>query len=189
MILQWAAGLFVMFAPNVLVTICAYLDQSERSTEAGGILIGSYRGPHIEITSCTTPLPKDARRPLLFDRCDPGHQAAALKAWKESSKTLTFVGEWHTHPEPHPSPSGRDAATWRGIMKRVPDPLVFLIGGWDTFWCGIGQTGKLSRASPSDGGCFPALLAPSRSLPESQRSNIGECPCAKPSRHRRQMFH
>ncbi|WP_366512534.1 Mov34/MPN/PAD-1 family protein [Mesorhizobium sp.] len=136
-----------MISTEILESISVYVSSKSDVCEAGGILVGGYRGPHIEIVSCTTPLPRDIRKRHLFDRRDPGHQSAALKAWLTSSKTETFVGEWHTHPEAYPSPSQRDLVTWHGIMNRTPATLVFLIVGWQAIWCATGHRGRLSNAS------------------------------------------
>src|SRR3984893_13190663 len=38
----------------------------EADGEAGGVLLGRYRGPHIEIMNCTTPLPEDLRTRFGF---------------------------------------------------------------------------------------------------------------------------
>jgi integrative and conjugative element protein (TIGR02256 family) len=102
---------FVLMAERVERAMSAFVTENEITLEAGGILIGSYRGPHIEISDCTTPLSGDIRKPYLFDRRDPGHQAAALRAWRASGKTATFIGEWHTHPQDDPAPSGIDLRT------------------------------------------------------------------------------
>jgi integrative and conjugative element protein (TIGR02256 family) len=129
----------------VIAQIAQYMTQSELTREAGGILIGSYRGPHVDVTTCTTPLSGDIRGPVSFDRRDAGHQAAALQAWQTSGNTATFVGEWHTHPEDHPSPSGIDLQSWSDILAKTYDPLVFLIAGRLSLWCGLGQGRGLRR--------------------------------------------
>jgi integrative and conjugative element protein (TIGR02256 family) len=99
------AGLrLVEVSDEVVRTIDRYSKPGENDREAGGILIGSYRGVHIQIVECTTPLFLDRRSRTLFDRRDDGHQRLALDRWRGSSRTLTFVGEWHTHPETQPLP-------------------------------------------------------------------------------------
>ena len=67
------AGLrLVVVHEQVMERIDRYLRVPENATEAGGILIGCYRGPHIEITECSEPLRRDRRARLRFDREDPG---------------------------------------------------------------------------------------------------------------------
>ncbi|NMM46511.1 hypothetical protein HH303_18615 [Rhodospirillaceae bacterium KN72] len=95
--------------------------------ERGGILIGSYRGPHIEITEYTEPGSKDIAGPSSFKRIDEHHQRAATNAWKRSGNTATFVGEWHSHPSGPPHPSGLDRQTWKAVVTRLNTPCLFVI--------------------------------------------------------------
>ena len=130
MIFEMPEGGYLLLEEEVERFLSPYLGASERMLEAGGILIGSYRGPHVHIRTCTVPLVADVRCPTLFDRKDAGHQCAALRAWRRSGGTETFVGEWHTHPEPHPEPSPLDRETWAAVLRKSAQPLVFLIVGW-----------------------------------------------------------
>lgn len=146
---------FRLIAVNGTVTekIDHYSRAPENMTEAGGILIGRYRGPHIEITECSEPLRGDRRSRLRFDRDDPGHQDLAKRRWKESGRILTFVGEWHTHPENFPTPSSIDLNTWRAVTrKNVVGTTVFLIRGYIGWWAGLASGALLSKLSaiPSD---------------------------------------
>ena len=150
-ILRFGDDGLILLAPAVEAAVARFVSDAEIRLEAGGIFVGSYRGPHVEITACTTPLPRDVRRPTLFDRRDPGHAAAALEAWTRSGGTDTFVGEWHTHPVDDPTPSGLDRRTWASIMGRVPDPVVFLIAGRRSVWCAHGRRGELRRAAVLEG--------------------------------------
>lgn len=147
MICELAEGRYLLLDEKVESILAAYLHESERRLEAGGILIGSYRGPHVHICSCTVPLAGDLRRPTLFERVDPGHQNAALSAWRMSRGTETFVGEWHTHPEPDPEPSALDKRTWSSLLARSRQPLVFLIVGWRSSWCGLGDGSEVQRVN------------------------------------------
>jgi integrative and conjugative element protein (TIGR02256 family) len=54
------------------------------------------------------------------------------RSWDQSSGTTNYLGEWHTHPEVDPSPSGTDLKNWSRILKGVDtdlDSLFFLIVG------------------------------------------------------------
>jgi integrative and conjugative element protein (TIGR02256 family) len=138
MLLSCAANKYVLLSDAVLAKISRFVIEPETRLEAGGILIGNQRSPHVEIVDCTTPLPGDRRLPNLFDRCDPGHQNSALTAWQNSGQTESFVGEWHTHPQDFPTPSSIDHKTWEKLLARATDPLVFLVLGRKGFWCGLG---------------------------------------------------
>jgi integrative and conjugative element protein (TIGR02256 family) len=145
----------VDMADEVVRTIEPFSNPAGSSPEAGGILLGSYKGPHVEVVDCTTPLPRNRRLWNLFDRKDPGHREEAIRRWKDSGRTVTFVGAWHTHPEPTPSPSFADRSTWRGIARRHKvGPLVVVIRGFSGWWFGRLREGSLTSLSPlgSQGG-------------------------------------
>jgi integrative and conjugative element protein (TIGR02256 family) len=138
-------GRLVTLAETVVREMSRFATSPESSREAGGILLGHQRGPHVEILRCTTPLPKDRRTRFGFVRQDKGHQEAATKEWLESGGAVNFVGEWHTHPERHPTPSWIDRRSWRHQMaSRGLDPLVFIIVGSVAVYCEIGIDGRLA---------------------------------------------
>jgi integrative and conjugative element protein (TIGR02256 family) len=136
----------VTLTDEVTRQIQRFAEPPESNVEAGGILLGSYRGPHIEIVQCTVPMRKDARTRFGFVRRDPGHQRVADSAWRASGRTINFVGEWHTHPEDHPRPSSVDRNTWLDQMRRRhPNPLFFLIAGRIAFHCELGNDARLAN--------------------------------------------
>lgn len=136
----------VTIADEVMQKIQSFAASYLLPKEAGGIFLGCYRGPHVEIIDCTVPLPKDKRSMFGFLRRDPGHSAAAVAAWKNSGRTTAFVGEWHTHPEDNPTPSQIDRNTWLDLMRsRESDPLIFLIAGRKTIYCDLGFENRLRR--------------------------------------------
>jgi len=139
-------GRLVTVADEVISATSRYVTGFEIDREAGGILLGSYRGPHIEVVRCTEPMPEDRRTRFGFVRRDKGHQRAAEKVWTESSGAISFVGEWHTHPECYPTPSYVDRRSWHKQMGRhAPNPMVFLIVGTVTTYCEIGSDGRLTE--------------------------------------------
>ena len=117
--------------------VCDFLDIMKDSCrgrpEVGGILIGCYRGPHVEVTGQTKPGPKDRSTSTSFVRTDQQHQRSAIKAWHQSGRTKTYVGEWHSHPAGSPKPSHIDESTWRSVVQKLAEPCVFVIvspTGW-----------------------------------------------------------
>lgn len=129
--------LFVVVPAEVVRTIESYAGDK---TEAGGILLGRYRPPHIEIVGCSEPMTADVRSFSSFDRRDPGHHLHALSCWRRSQGTTTFVGEWHTHPEERPSPSLVDLQAWEEALKNAGAlPMAFIIRGYRCWWFGLGR--------------------------------------------------
>ena len=99
----------------------------ENTIEVGGILIGSYRGPHIEVRSITEPGATDQSLPFSFVKQDETHQKQAMEAWQKSGHYCTYLGEWHTHPSGLALPSSQDIATWRRITKLARAHMIFCI--------------------------------------------------------------
>lgn len=94
----------------------SYLAGLEGRREAGGILLGCYRGDHLDVVGMTCPLPDDVRSPVAFDRRDPGHAWTATAEWEASGQTIGYVGEWHTHTGTAANPSAIDLRTWRKLL-------------------------------------------------------------------------
>jgi integrative and conjugative element protein (TIGR02256 family) len=132
-------GAFVLVPRTVLDAALGFQRPPRDKAEAGGILIGQYRGPHVELVACTLPFRGDVRTKFGFQRSDAGHAVRAKEAWERSGRVQTCVGEWHTHPEDYPTPSQVDLRTWDQLrVKLRDDPLVFMIFGRVGIWCGLG---------------------------------------------------
>ncbi|WP_189343224.1 MULTISPECIES: Mov34/MPN/PAD-1 family protein [unclassified Mesorhizobium] len=151
MILSFARDTLVVVENHVIDAVSAHAQTGRDAAEAGGILIGSYRGRHIDICECTVPMPADRRLRYMFDRLDTGHDRAAKEAWRKSQRTETYVGEWHTHPEDYPSPSGLDLRTWSNVMRHHREgPVLFLIVGRRGYWAGLGCRGTVLPTQYAD---------------------------------------
>lgn len=124
---------YVLFDSCVIKTLQEY-KQYNGLNEAGGILLGSYRGPHIEIVFATPPGPCDIRSPSGFVRKCKTHKQEAYKQWKQSNQLITYIGEWHTHPQQTPKPSSTDYTNWH---NNLPDQdTVLCIQGTENLWVG-----------------------------------------------------
>lgn len=66
------------------------------------------------------------------------------RAWVESSRTCTYLGEWHTHPEPIPSASFIDQGSWcrKLLVDRYAGCLFFVIVGTSEVKVWEGQRGR-----------------------------------------------
>lgn len=138
----------LLIEPQVVQTIFQYRQLRERDAEAGGILLGLRRGEHLNVTSLTCPSASDKRSRFAFWRGRRHHQDEALKQWRASGGVVDYLGEWHTHPEMRPSPSGTDLREWRTLLRHYEGPLFFLIAGTRDFvWVGIGQGSYIAPAT------------------------------------------
>lgn len=111
----------------VITALDESAEQCRNIDEDGGILLGCYRGPHLEITDFTRSGPCDERKRYSFVRQDPAHQAAATNAWRKSGETTTFIGEWHTHPYGGPEPSRVDTGSWSELVRNAGTAMVFAV--------------------------------------------------------------
>lgn len=137
----------ILIEPHVLELIHGYCQHETSRPESGGILLGYRRGNHLHIVAATTPQPDDQRMRFRFFRRDINHHKVAVRQWELSGKTLDYVGEWHTHPEPEPIPSSLDMSEWKKICRARQMSMVFLIAGWTgVIWLGMGQGKRIIKA-------------------------------------------
>lgn len=136
---------YILVNEDVLAKMNRYRQYDNDRYEAGGLLLGFRRGPHLEVVDITTPQPKDSRHRFSFYRCDPLHEKHAKKMWSKSKNTIDYLGEWHTHPERKPHPSRLDENEWKKLMSARKSSMVFLILGTSGNWLGVGEGKKLSR--------------------------------------------
>jgi integrative and conjugative element protein (TIGR02256 family) len=69
--------------------------------------------------------------------------------WKTTGGEVDYLGEWHTHPESIPSPSGIDQHEWSRLMSKRGggSPLVTAIVGSTSLFVGLLDGGCLVRLS------------------------------------------
>ena len=119
------------FSTATLETFCLHLQTSEADCEAGGLLLGSVHGSHMLIEQATVPTAWDNRYCYLFERRLFGHEDVAGRRWTASQGTVRYLGEWHTHPEDYPHPSGLDRSEWNrlSVKRRDKRPMLAVIVG------------------------------------------------------------
>lgn len=119
------------FSTGTLETFRQHVQSSNADREAGGLLLGSVHGAHLLIEQATVPKAWDKRFRYLFERMPFGHEAIALSRWTASQGTVRYLGEWHTHPEDHPHPSGLDRSEWNRLsaQRRDKRPMLAVIVG------------------------------------------------------------
>jgi len=130
---DWSAGdssLLLNFDTTVLQLFRKHR-QYAGATEAGGILLGSVHEAGLLVTEATEPSVRDVRRPYFFERQPFRHRALAASRWRSSGGTIRYLGEWHTHPQDHPTPSMLDRTEWRLLARKRADgrPMLAVIVG------------------------------------------------------------
>ncbi|MCC6175205.1 MAG: Mov34/MPN/PAD-1 family protein [Chloroflexi bacterium] len=116
-----------------LAALVAHIQDEPAKPEAGGVLLGRHirDSNDIVVDGVTTPMAGDRRTRRRFRRGKKRHQAAIDEAWRVSNGTSTYLGEWHSHPEPLPTPSLIDRLDWgrKILFDRHADPIFFVIVG------------------------------------------------------------
>lgn len=74
-----------------------------------------------------------ARRGATWLKPDHEWQLRQLEdVYVRSGRTVTYLGDWHTHPGGTPVPSWRDRRTLRAVRRsaraRAPRPLMMIVG-------------------------------------------------------------
>jgi integrative and conjugative element protein (TIGR02256 family) len=106
------------------------VDMDEKSDRFSMLILsgGGYRG--LFTAKVLADIERETDKPINehFDLiAGPAHQLFAEKLWQDTGKLVGYIGEWHTHPEPHPAPSGIDSKDWLRISKTIQHPMLFMI--------------------------------------------------------------
>ena len=139
------------FSKHTLEVFCQYVQTSDADCEAGGLLLGSVHGTHMLIEQATVPTAWDRRFRYLFERMPFGHETIAQSRWAASQGTVRYLGEWHTHPENHPHPSGLDRLEWSSLSAKRRDkrPMLAVIVGRKTLYVElVASSGRGSLLAP-----------------------------------------
>jgi integrative and conjugative element protein (TIGR02256 family) len=104
----------LVFMPPVLETF-ANFRQIRKEPEGGGLLFAEFEFPIIRISAVTTPHRTDRRWRMLFL---PNRILQRRMIKDLFKKGYHFVGEWHTHPEPNPTPSSLDLTSMRDAFLK-----------------------------------------------------------------------
>lgn len=134
-----------------------YRQSNARDREAGGVLLGRYvRGcGDVVVDEATIPMRGDRRTRTTYHREAKRHQEIIDARWSMSAGTCQYLGEWHTHPETDPTPSGIDLSDWRRRLRHDEfdsDTLLFVIVGTETVrvWEGHRRSREIHVLEPSE---------------------------------------
>ena len=136
----------VRISPLLVNKISKFRQISFGQPESGGVLIGKHlnTGGALLIDDFTPPQHSDKQGRCLYYRSEV-HNTIVQKIWQDSGGHSTYVGLWHTHPEPIPNFSHVDKTDWLDALKRSRfegDRLYFIIIGQTHIRCWIGTKCK-----------------------------------------------
>lgn len=79
-----------------------------KSPESGGIILGKIISNQINILKLSVPTSLDRASRTNFERHKVSAQIIIDYEHFNSNGQIIYLGEWHTHPESFPTPSGQD---------------------------------------------------------------------------------
>ena len=114
------SGQFLTLEQNVLDHLSKWRQLDPKMPEAGGQLFGALEGQCIQVKLATGPRRSDRRGRFFFiaDRLSERREINALH-----KSGLHYFGDWHTHPQPVPTPSGTDLSSMADLFSRSKHEL------------------------------------------------------------------
>lgn len=129
----------VRISPEVHKTLKEFQTTNSFSVEYGGIIVGFYNAAEnaYVITDMTWPQKDDIQTKFRFVRKDPIHQSIMDDLWEKSGCVKSYLGEWHSHKEKHPTPSWIDKSGWKKKVREQInyDISFFIIVGTEDVCC------------------------------------------------------
>lgn len=110
--------------PAVLQRFADHRQLGPRAPEVGGQLFAAFEKYRVRITHVTGPREADRRSRCSFF---PDRRLENREIKQRFGTGLHFVGDWHTHPEPHPTPSGVDLTSMSDCFRRSQHTLTHFI--------------------------------------------------------------
>lgn len=127
------SGQHIIIDANVLEHFDNHRQLRWWQSEAGGHLYAQFEGNAIRLTRATGPQPSDLRSRFFFSFSKKRAQNEIDRHFAEG---LEYVGDWHTHPEDKPTPSGIDLSTMKSRFHSSQHRLrafLFIIVGRISF--------------------------------------------------------
>ena len=103
--------------------------QLDSTPETGGVLAGFLRQDDVWVLSHPMrPSPRNRANRFWLKRHRGDAQKFVEEVYSETGGLVNYLGEWHTHPEPTPSPSSDDRKMFRDLLRTSRLEIEFLIG-------------------------------------------------------------
>lgn len=104
-----------------------FTQYSKKAPESGGIVVGKLINDQINIFKLSVPTSFDKASRTNFERSKIGAQIILDYEFYNSNGQLTYLGEWHTHPEEFPTPSSTDLNMLKDQFKNNKLNIDFLL--------------------------------------------------------------
>lgn len=150
------AGPLTLWLAGDLLDQMAAEAERHRPNETGGVLLGHRNGRDVVVRRLVDAGPAAVRWPTGMRPDGEYQEDAVAAAFKETDGAVTYLGDWHSHPDTigHPSPCDRrtlrNIATDRDAL--CPTPVMVILGSRQTGkWLPIvwgARLGRLGRFGP-----------------------------------------
>jgi integrative and conjugative element protein (TIGR02256 family) len=132
-IIPYSPNSCIIFSTSTTKKLKAIINRKICVGESGGLLLGFVRGNHFDVREITIPFKNDFSSRCSFFRRDKSH-LDVFQILRKTNCDITYIGEWHTHPEDNPRPSAIDLREWDYIKATRNYPIVFMIFGKVNFY-------------------------------------------------------
>lgn len=130
----------IQISDDVLGILDSYKNSDMRK-EAGGIILGTVsRKNEITISKLSLPNVYDRASRYNFERDKTVAQIIINYEFHNSQGKIIYLGEWHTHPEPNPTPSSTDIKMIKGQFqdnKLNESFLIMMIQGTQSLYTAL----------------------------------------------------
>ena len=141
-IVQSQVGEFQVITDQGFVEQIRKFRRNKLPSETGGVLLGCWdliRNLVYVVHSVASPVDSTERR-TLYIRGSAGLKEAVESAATRTAFMLTYVGEWHSHPDGFDSePSPDDMILWQWLNDKTRQdgfpPLMLIMGESGMTWC------------------------------------------------------
>lgn len=140
----------LILSAEVLKILDTYIQRKLRDTESGGIILGRIMANTIQVQRLSVPTELDKCSRMNFERHRLSAQIVINYEHANTYGQVTYLGEWHTHPEDHPSPSETDIKMIKQQFaqnKIHTEFLILLIQGRKALFAALINKGGIIRAS------------------------------------------
>jgi integrative and conjugative element protein (TIGR02256 family) len=130
----------IAFHVGALGILDRFTQRNKNQPEAGGVILGKLIGDEIQIMRLSVPTQLDKASRYSFERHAYSAQIVIDYEFYNSGGEMVYLGEWHTHPEAHPTPSCADKNMIRRQYNnngRQTDFLLLVIQGTSSRYVGL----------------------------------------------------
>jgi integrative and conjugative element protein (TIGR02256 family) len=121
-----------LWLPRALLTQITEQGEDHTPMETGGMLLGWRQERAIVVTAQIEAGPGARRGQQAFTPDGDWQQRRLEEAYEQSGRTVTYLGDWHSHPRGSGRPSPKDRETAVAVagepLARASMPVTMILG-------------------------------------------------------------